>query len=119
VISFVRALALASYFGLMFTLITWVILPEHSESYPTYALLMIALFPLLPPLRGLLHGRPYTHAWYSFLLLFYFSHGVGELYSQIDFNIYPLLEIIFSTISFASSITYIKLDANLRASSQK
>lgn len=119
VIHFFRSLALASYFGLMFSLIAWITLGTHSENYPTYALLILALFPLLPPLRGLLHGKPYTHAWYSFLLLFYFSHGIGEFYSQTEFDFYPFLEIVFSSISFASSITYIRLDAKTRASLQK
>lgn len=116
---FFRSLALISYFALLLSLIAWITLPNYSQSYPTYALLIIALFPLLPPLRGLLHGRPYTHAWYCFILLFYFSHGIGELYSQEKFDFYPVLEILFSTISFISSITYIKLEAKMRTKSQK
>ncbi len=116
---FFRYLALSSYFGLLLSLLTWIIIGEHADNFPTYALIIIAIFPLLFPLRGLLHGKPYTHAWYSFLLLFYFLHGVGELYSSDSFNLYPFLEILFSTISFISSITYIRVNAKMSNKSQK
>ena len=35
---------------------------------------------LLLPLRGILHGRPYTHAWTGYLCMLYFSHGTVEAY---------------------------------------
>ncbi len=116
---FFRYLALTSYFGLLLSLLAWIVIADHADTFPTYALIIIASFPLLLPLRGLLHGKPYTHAWYSFILLFYFLHGIGELYSSEHFNIYPFLEILFSTISFISSILYIKLNAKMSSGSQK
>jgi uncharacterized membrane protein len=116
---FFRYLALSSYFGLLLSLLAWIILGEHADNFPTYALIIIASLPLLFPLRGLLHGKIYTHAWYSFLLLLYFLHGIGELYSSDSFNLYAFLEILFSTVSFISSITYIKLNAKMGAESQK
>jgi uncharacterized membrane protein len=117
-VDFFKHLALTSYFGLMITLICWITLGEHSENYPTAAFLLIALVPLLFPLRGLLHGRPYTHAWTTFLMLLYFSHGIGEFYSTEGFSLYPSLEIFFSFITFTSSITFIKLNARMNTKSQ-
>ena len=110
-IQFYRNLSLASYFGLMITLICWITLGEHSSDYPVSAWLIIGLVPLLFPLRGLLHGKPYTHAWTGFLLLFYFSHGIGEVYSAQGIDIYASLEVLFSFITFSASIIFIKLNA--------
>jgi uncharacterized membrane protein len=116
--TFLRNFALFNFFGLMITLICWITLAEHGEYFPTAAFLVLALVPLLFPLRGLLHGKPYTHAWTSFLMLLYFSHGVGEFYSADSPLFYPALEIIFSTLAFMSSISFIKLNAKMRKNSQ-
>jgi len=106
-----KHIALFSYFALMFSLISWITLGNHSENYPTAAWLLIALIPLLFPLRGLLHGKPYTHAWTGFLMLFYFSHGVGETYSSQQFDLYASLEVLWSCMTFISSIIFIRLNA--------
>lgn len=113
-----RRLSLFSFFGLMFTLLWWILLAPHSENYPTGAVLILLVVPLLFPMRGILYGKPYTHAWAGYLMLFYLAHGITELYSGDAYFIYPLLEIIFSTSFFVSSIIYIRLNAKLRDSSQ-
>ena len=115
---FFKQLSLLSYFALMISLICWITIAEHGENYPTAAWLILGVVPLLFPLRGLLHGRPYTHAWTGFLLLFYFAHGVGEVYSAQGFDLYASLEVLFSCITFCSSIVYIRLNANDLRNSQ-
>lgn len=115
---FFKHTALASFFGLMITLICWITLGTHSSNYPTSGFLILALGPLLFPLRGLLHGKPYTHAWTTFLMLFYFSHGIGEVYSAEGFSIYASLEVLFSLLTFVASITFIKLNAIMKRHSQ-
>jgi len=117
-IQFFKQLSLFSFFGLMITLICWITLGEHSTDYPVAAWLIIALTPLLFPLRGLLHGKPYTHAWTGFLMLFYFSHGIGEVYSAQVFDIYASLEVLFSCMTFSASIVFIRLNANALKGSQ-
>ena len=106
-----RNTALFSYFALMASLLAWIILGTHSENFPTAAMLIFALVPLLFPLRGFLHGKPYTHAWASFLMLFYFSHGIGEVYSAQGSIFYPSLEVLFSCTTFIASLMFIKLNA--------
>ncbi|MDH5357235.1 MAG: DUF2069 domain-containing protein [Gammaproteobacteria bacterium] len=108
---FFKRLALTSYFGLMISLICWITLPEHSSLYPTSALLIIGLVPLLFPLRGMLHGKPYTHAWTGFLMLLYLSHGIGEVYSATEYSVYAALEVLFSSLVFIASIIFIRLNA--------
>lgn len=74
-----RALALGAYFLLLALLInryTWLAPPTH---VPVSVVLLVVVAPLLLPLRGLLHGRAYTHAWTSFLALPYFVLGVDAL----------------------------------------
>ncbi|WP_438971056.1 DUF2069 domain-containing protein [Methylophaga sp.] len=113
-----RWLTLVSYFGLMLTLLGWIILAPHAESYPISAWILIGIVPLLFPLRGLLYGRPYTHAWTSFLMLFYFSHSVGEVYSAEQLSLYPVMALLFSTVCFCSTILFIKFQAKMRNESQ-
>lgn len=106
-----RILTLVGFFGLMISLTAWITLAEHGEGYPTAAWLIIGVVPLLLPLRGILHGKPYTHAWASFMMLFYFTHGVGEVYSTGAIEIYPWLEVFFSSLAFTAMILFIKYNA--------
>lgn len=106
------------FFGLMLSLLCWITLPERSAIFPTATLLAIALLPLLLPLRGLLHGKPYTHAWNSFLMLFYFTFAVGELYSAEHFDFYPALVVLFSMVCFSASILFIRFNAKMANTSQ-
>jgi len=118
-VSVFRWLTLFSFFGLMLTLLGWIILAPHADNYPTAAWLLIGLVPLLFPMRGLLYAKPYTHAWTSFLMLFYFSHSVGEVYSSEQFAIYPALALVFSSLCFCSTILFVKTQAKTRNTSQK
>jgi uncharacterized membrane protein len=113
-----RQMTLVGFFGLMLTLLAWILVAPHGAAYPTAAMLIIGVVPLLFPLRGLLYARPYTHAWTSFLMLFYFSHSVGELYSTEPFSIYPLLALLFSSLCFVSAIIFVKIQAKMRNKSQ-
>jgi len=102
----------------MLTLLCWIILPSHDALFPTATLLALALIPLLFPLRGLLHGKPYTHAWNSFLMLFYFTFAIGELYSADSFDFYPALAVLFSSVCFIASILFIRFNAKKVNASQ-
>lgn len=116
--SLFRSLTLISFFGLMLTLLSWIILAPHANNYPTAFWLVVGVVPLLFPMRGLLHARPYTHAWTSFLMLFYFSHSVGEVYSSDQFSLHPVLALAFSTVCFFSTILFIKMQEKTRTKSQ-
>lgn|SRR5690554_4137117 len=113
-----RILSLISFFGLMISLLVWILVAEHSENFPVAAWLIIGVMPLLFPLRGILYGKTYTHAWASFLMLFYIAHGIGELYSGDAIIWYPLLEVIFSSSFFIAANMYIRISAKLRKSAQ-
>ncbi|MDT8310966.1 MAG: DUF2069 domain-containing protein [Methylophaga sp.] len=116
-IIFCRRLTLASYFGLLATLLLWILCAPHSENFPTAAMLLLGIVPLLFPLRGLLYGRSYTYAWSGFLLLFYMAHAIGELYSGDAFWLYPLLELLFSLTFMIASNAYVRLQGKMRKAS--
>ena len=74
-----RLLALGGYFALLALLLnqyTWIAPPVR---VPVSVALALTAVPLLLPLRGLLHGRPYTHAWASLLALPYFVLGIDTI----------------------------------------
>ena len=70
-------LSLAGYFALFFLLLLSIAqLPEDNRP-ARLVLLLVLVGPLLFPLRGLLHGRPYTHAWSGFMALVYLVIAVA------------------------------------------
>lgn len=103
-IKFSRRLSLLSYFALVVVLLTWYGLVD-----PAPLVLILLLLPLLFPLKGLLRGSPYTHAWSSFLILLYFIHGVVEAYANPPVRMWALLEVLASVTFYTGAILYARL----------
>jgi uncharacterized membrane protein len=101
-----RVMTLAGIFSLMVLLMVWEIWIDPAGVLPKSLVILFMVGPLLIPLRGLLHGRPYTHAWTSFLALFYFLHGVGQAYAGERFAYLGYLEVLFSLMLFLGAIFY-------------
>lgn len=76
-----RALTLGGYFGLLGLVLAWFVWIAPPERLPRVLPLAALALPLLFPLRGLLHGRRYTHQWTSFLALPYFAIGVDAWFN--------------------------------------
>ena len=110
-----RWATLLGYFGLFALLLLWFTLLAPSQRYPTSLVLIVFIGPLLFPLRGLLHGRKYTHAWTGFLVLIYFIHGVVESWANPAERGLALLEIFFSLLLFFGCLFFIRL-SNLKTS---
>ncbi len=104
-----RATTLIAWFALFMLLLLWNTILAPSKHFPVALVLVVMVGPLLFPLRGLLHGKPYTHAWASFLIMLYFAHGVQEAWVNPGERIYALLEILLSVIFYTAAITYAKL----------
>ena len=103
-----RWTALTGYFGLLILLLNWHTWLSPPTLVPRALLLIALLIPLLFPMRGLLHARPYTHAWTSFLSLFYFAIGVDIVYtSEVDRTL-GALQIVFSVLLFFGCVFYPK-----------
>lgn len=99
-------LTMFGYSGLIIVLVSWYgwLLPP--VVLPRSIVLALLLVPLLFPLRGLLHGRPYTFAWTSFLALIYFIHGVSEAWAVPEARILGMLEIIFSLCLYSGAMLF-------------
>ncbi len=100
-VTFYRRLTLFSYFALVIVLLTW-----YGIYSPAPLMLLLLLLPLLFPLKGILTGNPYTHAWSSFLILLYFIHGVVEAYANPPARSLALLEVLFSVTFYTGAVLY-------------
>ena len=101
-----RATALVSYFSLITFLLLWITWLAPSRHFPTAMVLVVLVVPLLFPLRGILHGRAYTHAWTGFLALLYLIHGISDLFANPSERIYGAIEIVLSLALFFSCAFY-------------
>jgi uncharacterized membrane protein len=103
-----RALTLTGYFGLLALMTAWLAWIAPSARFPVSLVLVFAVFPLLLPLRGLLHARPRAHVWAAFLSLPYFVHGVGEAFAGTDERWLALLEVALSLALFFGASLYVR-----------
>jgi uncharacterized membrane protein len=110
-LSTLRAISLGGYFGLLLLLILWAVWLQPPTRLPVAFVLAFGIGPLLLPLRGILHGRAYTHAWASMLLLVYFTHGVVEAYSDPQLRALALVEVALSAVTFFAAALYARYKA--------
>ena len=71
---------------------------------------------MLLPLRGMLHGRVYTHSWAGFLALPYFAFGVDAAIHRTEKPWLGITLVVLSTVWFlgcAYYSKYKKLSVNL------
>ncbi len=106
-----RLSTLLGYFGLLILLTLWVTVFAPPSHRPIALVLPIMVGPLLFALRGVLHGRPYTHAWLSMLSLLYFTHGVVETWSNSAERRYAALEVACSVLLFLGSMFFARFRA--------
>lgn len=103
-----RTLSLVGYFGLLAWVIIWHFALTNTE-YSVAFILLLYVLPLLFPLYGIVKGKPYTHAWASFVVLLYLMHGITAWYSIPEQWLYALIEVIFSVMMFTGCSMYARL----------
>ncbi|WP_245675815.1 DUF2069 domain-containing protein [Halofilum ochraceum] len=101
-----RAAALAAYFALLVLMLNWFTWLAPPERMPIAIALILTAVPLLFPLRGLLHGRLYTHAWTSFLALPYFILGVDAVAAGTEPIWLGWATVVASTTLFTATVGY-------------
>ncbi|RUO21884.1 DUF2069 domain-containing protein [Aliidiomarina haloalkalitolerans] len=104
--AFYRKLTLVCYPGLLFFVILWHALLEPNEFLSTWLVLVIWVTPLLFPLKGILQGNPYTHAWANFILIFYFLHSLTTLWTHPDERLWAAIELLLTTGAFIGATYY-------------
>lgn len=95
---FFRWLTLSGYFGLMAGFYLWHLWLHPLEKHLVSIVLLLQIGPLMFPLKGLLQGKAYTHAWSMYLAIFYFV--VGVWYAGADTQFRFGLYIIFTSLTF-------------------
>ncbi|WP_411358170.1 DUF2069 domain-containing protein [Pseudidiomarina salilacus] len=94
-----RWLALVSYIALL----AWVIVWQFGTGYSEQSILFRSLFyvlPLLFPLYGIIKGKPYTHAWANFILMWYFLHSLTMLYIAPEQLWWAVGELLLTSLAF-------------------
>ena len=107
-ITFFRWVALSSYFALITFIFVWLLWIEPPPVEIRSLALLMQLGPLLFPLRGILHGRAYTHAWAAYLALFYLVVGVWYAGAE-DTRTYGILISILSIGFYIGCVFYARL----------
>ncbi|WGY47613.1 MULTISPECIES: DUF2069 domain-containing protein [unclassified Vibrio] len=91
-------------------LLAWIALWQLSLSpHPHINALTLAIawmIPLLLPLPGILAGKPYTHAWANFILMFYFLHALTLLYIDNGERLLAAVELVLTFAAFIGNILY-------------
>ena len=110
-----RWLTLSGYFGLMAGIYAWHLVLNKTEAHLMSIILITQLGPLMFPLRGLLNGKTYTHAWSMYLAIFYFVIGVWYAAAEQSL-MFGLYIIATSLLFFAGTLLYTRLSS--RANSE-
>ncbi len=102
-------IALIGFFGLFALLMLWNTVLAPSIRFPVALVLLVAVTPLLLPMRGLLDRNPRSCAWAAYVSLIYFLHGTAEAYVNADERLYASLEVLLSLMLFFGSAFYVRL----------
>ena len=91
-------MTLLGYFGLLLFIPLWHLVIAPLPAKFMSITLLVQVGPLMFPLRGLLHGKVYTHAWAMYLALFYFVIGIwyaGDVSTRTFGVVFSLLSVLF------------------------
>lgn len=102
-----RRIALAGHLGLIAAVVVWTAWIDPPQRLPRGLVLILLTVPLLLPLRGMLHGRPYTHAWVLFVALAYFVLGVWHAAVPAE-RPYGLVVVAASLTWFFGALFYVR-----------
>lgn len=101
-----RYLALFGYLSLLCWVALWqIFISPHPHINPFTAAIGWCI-PLLFPLRGILTGKAYTHAWANFVLMLYFLHSLTILYVDQGERWIAAVELLLVCCAFTGNVLY-------------
>ncbi|GAC14539.1 DUF2069 domain-containing protein [Aliiglaciecola lipolytica] len=106
---FYRKLTLVCYLLLLVWVPVWHLFlanPTGRSQQFEIILTLAWTIPLLLPFIGIIKGKPYTHAWANFIVMFYLIHGFTSIYAVADEWFFALIEIVLSTGMFIGCSFY-------------
>lgn len=98
--------AITGLLGLFALILVWNAWLFPPQVLPRALVLAILLVPLVFPLRGMLAGRAYTHAWASYLAMPYFVIGVFHAAGEPVEKLYGWIMVLLSLAWMAGSALY-------------
>ena len=101
--------AILGFFGLFSLLMFWNTILYPSTRLPIALVLLLAITPLLLPLRGFLDANPRSGARMAYVSIAYFMHGTVEAYVNPVERMIAGLEVVFSLMLFVGSLLVIRL----------
>ena len=104
-----RNIALFGFVGLFVWVAVWHIVLTEPRTYSIAFIVLVYLLPLMLPALGIFKGKPYTHAWASFIVLLYLMHGITVWYATPSLWLYACIEIVLSTLMFAGCSYFARL----------
>jgi uncharacterized membrane protein len=105
-------MALTGFFGQFILLMLWNTVLVPSKHFPVALILIIAVTPLLLPMRGFLARDRRSCAWIAYISLVYFIHGCVETYVNQHERLYAALEILLSLMLFFGTTLYLRFAKN-------
>jgi uncharacterized membrane protein len=107
-------IALGAYLALILLTLAWE--GWLAPTPPAAFWLIVKALPLLAPLFGLLHGKTYTYAWSSMLIIAYFIDGmvVAVSHRQDALTLhaplpYGILEVALSLTFLVTAVLYVRV----------
>ena len=102
-----RVMTLSGHLGLLALILNWFIWISPPSTVPRAFPIIALAVPLLFPLRGLLHGRRYTHQWTSFLSMVYFALGIDAWANAAAGAAWlGALTVLLSLLLFVGTVVY-------------
>ena len=109
-----RWLTLSGYFGLIIGIYAWHMLINKTDDHLISVVLLAQLGPLMFPMKGLLNGKMYTHAWSIYLAIFYFIIGIWYASAEqtLMFGLYIT---VTSLLFFTGTVVYTRFSAKMNS----
>jgi uncharacterized membrane protein len=97
-----RALTIWLWFALASSLLAWIL-----AGYP-WPICVIAVLPLLAPLRGLLRGTRYTYAWATLFAIPYLAFALTELLANPRARWVAAITLLLAFAWFCTMILFLR-----------
>ena len=108
-----RVLTLVGHLGLIALILAWFGWIAPPATLPRALPIAALAVPLLFPLRGILHGRRYTHQWTSFLAMPYFAIGIDAWFNAAANSAWLGGTLVLLSLAlFAGTVTYARYTAS-------
>ncbi|OFI35385.1 DUF2069 domain-containing protein [Alteromonas lipolytica] len=104
-----RLLALVSHLGLLAWISVWQLFLTSDQQYSLVFIFLLYILPLLLPLPGIIKGKPYTHAWANFVVLYYLLHGLTVFYAVEEERWLAGIEILLVVGMFTGCSVFARL----------